>query len=69
LSTAKATPGTAATINNATLRWKMYTSVATGDDNILYLYNGTKSAVGAADVNCTGFGLFVPNMAVTIASN
>jgi hypothetical protein len=54
----KTTNVTAGTKHYATLRWAQYTSTATNASKLLYIHNGTKAAIGANDVNCTGFAWF-----------
>jgi hypothetical protein len=52
---------------NVTLRFNQYTKTATGNDNVLYLFNSTLNNTNNAAQHCTGHVLLI-NKAITIDS-
>jgi hypothetical protein len=53
---------------NVTLRFNQYTKTATGNDNVLYLFNSTLNSTTNAAQHCSGHVLLV-NKAITIDSS
>src|SRR5690606_13608716 len=52
---------------NVTLRFNQYTKFATGDENILYIFNNTLGSTNQASQHCSGHVLFV-NKGITVDS-